>query len=516
MKRFLFVIFVFCCLNSAANELPESEIRNRQGGFINTFYQKQAKTSDRDMNFLFCPVSVKLSMGMLMNGTNDCSKNEMLHAMNFDGLSMSDINKYNHRFLTLSNDTSSVNRLLIANGLWINSCLKTKAKVKSKYIDLISDSYLSDMHIRDFCENKSVVENEMSQWVSDRTNRFLKCAPEVSETDAIVAINTVYFKGIWSDAPITPSHELPFYNRNGSVADCKYLKYTKKRLPYFENKYFRAVKLFYQNAGYSLIVILPNRKMRSMETETMAKIVSDTVNRQQPQENKNNLLLTDYHFKESSQVEQISIADKLKKEAAGIKFSMKEQVEQFSLAGKLKKNKEPAYFYDFSQLSGNKECMEIPETLYETAFPERKESVNEDVFLDVDSVIAHMDWNLNFKSITFDEVRVPHFETECDINLKLILTDMGVHNIFVPNANSLNQIADDLFVSNYMQKVKIKVDEVGTEAAAVTTNCFALSSGIGMKRKPVTFIADHPFLYAICDERTGTILFMGRVVNLEK
>ena len=67
-----------------------------------------------------------------------------------------------------------------------------------------------------------------------------------------------------------------------------------------------------------------------------------------------------------------------------------------------------------------------------------------------------------------------------------------------------------------MQKVKIKVDEVGTEAAAVTTNCFALSSGIGMKRKPVTFIADHPFLYAICDERSGTILFMGRVVNLEK
>ena len=168
----------------------------------------------------------------------------------------------------------------------------------------------------------------------------------------------------------------------------------------------------------------------------MAKIVSDTVNRQQPQENKNNLLSTDYHFKVSSQVEQISIADKLKKEAAGIKFSMKEQVEQFSLAGKLKKNKEPAYFYDFSQLSGNKECMEIPETLYETAFPERKESVNEDVFLDVDSVIAHMDWNLNFKSITFDEVRVPHFETECDINLKLILTDMGVHNIFAANVRA--------------------------------------------------------------------------------
>jgi serine protease inhibitor len=227
------------------------------------------------------------------------------------------------------------------------------------------------MHIRDFCENKSVVENEMSQWVSDRTNRFLKCAPEVSETDAIVAINTVYFKGIWNDAPITPSHELPFYNRNGSVADCKYLRYTEKELPYFENKYFQAVKLFYQNAGYSLIVILPNRKMRSMETETMAKIVSDTVNRQQPQENKNNLLSTDYHFKVSSQVEQISIADKLKKEAAGIKFSMKEQVEQFSLAGKLKKNKEPAYFYDFSQLSGNKECMFLKHCM-KRLFPKEK------------------------------------------------------------------------------------------------------------------------------------------------
>jgi serpin B len=67
----------------------------------------------------------------------------------------------------------------------------------------------------------------------------------------------------------------------------------------------------------------------------------------------------------------------------------------------------------------------------------------------------------------------------------------------------------DLFISAVIHKAFIDVDEEGTEAAAAT--------GVVMRAKAAmrnpTFRADHPFLFLIRDNRTGSVLFMGRVMN---
>ncbi len=64
-----------------------------------------------------------------------------------------------------------------------------------------------------------------------------------------------------------------------------------------------------------------------------------------------------------------------------------------------------------------------------------------------------------------------------------------------------------LFISNVVHKAFVGVDEEGTEAAAAT--------GVVMKRVsvPLVFRADRPFVFMIRHNATGSILFMGRVVN---
>jgi serpin B len=70
----------------------------------------------------------------------------------------------------------------------------------------------------------------------------------------------------------------------------------------------------------------------------------------------------------------------------------------------------------------------------------------------------------------------------------------------------------DLYINEVLHKTFIRVDELGTEAAAVTAvSMFEVSSAAIVE--PKTFIADRPFVYAIREINSGAILFIGRVVD---
>ncbi len=69
----------------------------------------------------------------------------------------------------------------------------------------------------------------------------------------------------------------------------------------------------------------------------------------------------------------------------------------------------------------------------------------------------------------------------------------------------------DLFISAVIHKAYVDVNEEGTEAAAATAVTMKLTS-VGPTRIPV-FRADHPFLFLIRDNHSGSILFIGRVMN---
>jgi serpin B len=68
----------------------------------------------------------------------------------------------------------------------------------------------------------------------------------------------------------------------------------------------------------------------------------------------------------------------------------------------------------------------------------------------------------------------------------------------------------DLFISDVLHKAFVEVNEEGTEAAAATGVIMRVTS---MPAPPPVFRADHPFVFVIQDNHTGSILFVGRVVD---
>lgn len=109
-------------------------------------------------------------------------------------------------------------------------------------------------------------------------------------------------------------------------------------------------------------------------------------------------------------------------------------------------------------------------------------------------------------------VSLPRFNMEGSYSLEKVLAAAGMPDMFDRSRANFSGIAEGrLFVSDLYQKNFIDVDETGTKAAAVTTGMLAM----GTFKSIMKFNVDHPFLYFIRHISTGTILFLGRVVDPE-
>jgi len=108
------------------------------------------------------------------------------------------------------------------------------------------------------------------------------------------------------------------------------------------------------------------------------------------------------------------------------------------------------------------------------------------------------------------EVSLPKFKFSYEKVLNDQLKSMGMIDAFESDIADLSGISDaDIFVSFVKQNTFVDVNEEGTEAAAVTTIGIELTS-VG---NPNEFIVNKPFIFAIQERTTNTILFMGKVAD---
>jgi len=110
----------------------------------------------------------------------------------------------------------------------------------------------------------------------------------------------------------------------------------------------------------------------------------------------------------------------------------------------------------------------------------------------------------------------PKFTMTCEFKLGPALADMGMPIAFTEEADFSGMTGEkDLFISRVVHKAFVDVSEEGTEAAAATGVIMELLSVVE-PTPPVVFRADHPFIFMIRDNHSGSILFIGRVVDPSK
>jgi serpin B len=133
---------------------------------------------------------------------------------------------------------------------------------------------------------------------------------------------------------------------------------------------------------------------------------------------------------------------------------------------------------------------------------------------DLDSLIAQLnpqswvEWLGKF-SPTSVTLQLPRFTLEYEIKLNDVLSALGMGVAFDPGRADFTRMykPGGLFIDFVKQKTFVQVNEEGTEAAAVTVVAISASAGGLLMR------VDRPFLFAIRENRSGTILFIGKIVN---
>jgi serpin B len=138
-----------------------------------------------------------------------------------------------------------------------------------------------------------------------------------------------------------------------------------------------------------------------------------------------------------------------------------------------------------------------------------KEGVGIDRIVEDCSQQAWSEWMESFQ-LREGRLQMPRFEIEYEESLNAALKTMGM-GIAFGDAADFSRITGgrDLYISSVRHKTYVKVDEAGTEAAAVTI--------VEMRETSVPDVfemrIDRPFLFAIREHHSGTVLFIGKMIN---
>ena len=141
-----------------------------------------------------------------------------------------------------------------------------------------------------------------------------------------------------------------------------------------------------------------------------------------------------------------------------------------------------------------------------------------------DVAVALADLENNLSSISFKQIRsqmksgkvslyMPKFKVEFGASLKAMLLKLGVQNAFTSPDFSAITGTRELFLDDVLHKAFIDVNENGAEAAAATAVTMTLRMALPQQDPPVIRV-DHPFVFAIVEKSTQTILFVGRVTRI--
>jgi len=220
---------------------------------------KVLDSEEPDKNIFISPLSISSAISMTSNGAEGETKQEIYEALHVSGLDEEKLNEqYKNLLLKLVRSDNKL-QLSIANAIYHRQELNPK----SDFIGQAEDNFQSKVEALDF-EDPSA-KDEINQWVADQTeDRIKNIISNISSQDVMFLINTIYFKGPWSQPFLENStHSGTFFPDSNTQEDVDMMLHDSQ-FRYLDRPDFQASTLLIgkDEPAFAMDIILPKSGKR--------------------------------------------------------------------------------------------------------------------------------------------------------------------------------------------------------------------------------------------------------------
>jgi serpin B len=221
--------------------------------FAFDFLKKHNAAEKADKNYFVSPLSLHLALGMLANGADGKTKEELIKGLGVSSDLVTTNRIYKDLIDNLPNSDPKVT-ITIANSVWY----RNKFSVEKTFLEILKASFNARTYPEDFSNSATV--GKINTWASDNTNgKIKKVIDQIEPTHVLFLMNALYFNGDW---------KIPFKTENTKDASFAGISGTKsakmmnmtEKVKYTNRPNYQAIELAYGNGNYVMTILLPNEK----------------------------------------------------------------------------------------------------------------------------------------------------------------------------------------------------------------------------------------------------------------
>lgn len=257
------VVSAVSCRNNTAS--PESSIDSTAVGlrmsapFAGQTTQFAFDVSGRinkqegvDKNVFISPLSLHIALGMLLNGANGQTAQQIQNVLKLDAQTLAEANQTYQNLLQNLPKIDPKVTLTLANSVWYRNTFT----VAQSFQDVLKQTFSATISAEDFANPATV--NKINSWASQQTNGRIPAVINTIQPDNVLfVLNALYFKGNWqTQFKPEATVELPFTLASGAQKTVRMMRQKQPMRRAFRNGY-TAFELPYGNDRVAMTVLLP-------------------------------------------------------------------------------------------------------------------------------------------------------------------------------------------------------------------------------------------------------------------
>lgn len=249
----------------------QRDIVNRNNVFALQLFNQVSDHSSKVVS----PLSVAYLMGMLANGTDGVSQQEILKAIGCEGIDINDLNSLYQNILQTADRLDQQTTVSIANYIAVNKAYR----LRPQFVSTVIDHYMAGVESLDF--SNPATAKHINNWCSKHTDDMIPSIIDQTDPAAVsYLMNAIYFNGTWEkkfDARKTSEKNFRGYTRDIQKVE---MMHQRNKFLYAEMPLYKAVVLPYGNGVYHMTVLLPNEgksiseMMASIDASTLSTLTS--------------------------------------------------------------------------------------------------------------------------------------------------------------------------------------------------------------------------------------------------